>query len=790
MAEVLQTNFVSGELDPKAFGRIDIKQYFQGAESLRNYLVLPQGGATRRPGLEYQAELVNKITRIDSGITISTPNGGTGANANDDDRDTLVETTTAIGTTDPYVVVHYDLGEAKTVLFADVKGAFIDGANDGAGFKIQYSTDDATWSDLGAEIPIIEDIGVTRRRTGPIEARYWRFARDGDATDLGTDTVTLAEFNLYEDAGTLSDSRIIPFQFNTEQRYVLVATEGNIRVYLDGVVQSDIPAPYTSDQLAEIAWTQAFDSLLIFHADVQTQFVQRQGSDTEWQSNPRVFDFIPKHAFEEIRTQPATAITPDGLEGVVGITAGVATFTADHVDQFIDGNGGLVRIVTFVSTTEVKAAIVIPFFNTDAIPAGSWDLVEGYEDAWSDARGWPQCGQFYEGRLFVGGTASLPANLWGSRSGLFFDFDPGQALDDEAIGAVINANEVVDIRHILGVRNLQIFTSSGEYYVPQNASEPLTPKNFRVVLATGKGIEKGIRPVSVSGSVLFLQIRGLSVREFLFNELEQSYVEANISLLSSHLLNSPRDMAIRNSVSTDESDLLLVVNGDGTIAALTTLRDQNVTAWSPLDTMGTILQVGVDFTEIYFVVEREVNGSTVRYLERFNSDHLLDSSVRITAGLPTDTFSGLDHLEGETIKVVADGNVLADVTVSGGSVTIERDAEDYVEFGCDITTEIKDMPVVASLETGTSLDGKKRIQQVMLELFETKHVEINGNTVPFRMFAEAGSGSPLSSESPLYSGRKVVGGILGWTEKAQVTLTQDVPAPITVLAVQKRVLIG
>ena len=205
MALVFQSNFVAGEIDPNLFGRVDLNQYFQGAESLLNSVVLPQGGARRRDGLVYVDELCPVISRL-TGMTITAPRGGTTANANDDDETTLLTTTTNISTIDPYVVVHYDLGSALTIRFADVVLGKINGSNDNeTEFFIQYSTDNVSWTSLGDAVALFNDESRTRRRTGPITAQYWRFARIG-STNMGTDKVQIAEFNLWIDTSTLSSA--------------------------------------------------------------------------------------------------------------------------------------------------------------------------------------------------------------------------------------------------------------------------------------------------------------------------------------------------------------------------------------------------------------------------------------------------------------------------------------------------------------------------------------------------------------------------------------------------------
>jgi hypothetical protein len=271
------------------------------------------------------------------------------------------------------------------------------------------------------------------------------------------------------------------------------------------------------------------------------------------------------------------------------------------VDQFCENvnNFGRARIVSFTSSTVVEAQVEIPFFNTDAISASNWVLESGSEDAWSTFRGWPRSATFHEGRLLIGGAQNLPTTIWGSRVGQFFNFDPGQALDDEGLEATIDTDQVNAIVGVFSGRDFQVFTTGTEFVVPQLDGEPLTPLNFIFKPSTRRGSQSGTRPVSTEGGTLYLQRGGKAIREFLFSDIEGSYISNDISMLSSHLLQAPSRMAMRRGTNVDEGDLLHIVNsGDGSMAVFSILRSQNVVAPSLLTTSGTFEDVGVEDADV------------------------------------------------------------------------------------------------------------------------------------------------------------------------------------------------
>jgi hypothetical protein len=823
----VQTSFTSGELDPKLRARMDIKHYYSGAERLRNARVVPQGGAGRRPGLAYKDAIAFQVSRITAAVTITLPSGGaTGSepNANDGDESTTITTTDNISTTDPYVIVHYDLASAKTVLFADVRGILITaGTTDEV--VIQYSTDDAAWVTVGTAFDEVAVEGINRRRRADVTARYWRVAKVG-GTDETTAKFTLAEFNLMEKSSTLSAVREISFQFSTTQRYTLVATDLNLAVYRSGALEADISIPHTTAQLGEMSWTQSLDTLLLFHEDVQTHQVQRKGAHDEWGDEAVTFSTFPTSLFSDTATAPAITPANDGEGDTGSFTAASAYFTADMVGWRIIGlnspgeNTGIGLITAYNNATDVTVYNVTAW--SEGLSAIQNPVIQ--EVSWSTTRGWPRCGTFHEGGLWLAGSSSGPQTLWRSVIGEFFNFNAGTALADEGINVTLDTDSVAAIYNLRSGRHLQIFTESAEFYVLPN-SEPITPANIVPKRTSDIGSDgPGRRVVGLDGSTLFLQKGGRALREFLFTDQEQAYSSENIALLSSHLLVTPVDIAARRATSTDEQDLVYVVNSDGTMAVLQTLRSQGITAWTLLETDGSFLAVVADGDDVYVIVERLINSVTVRFLELLSDVYFLDSSVRYTAGLPTATFTGLDHLEGETLQVRCDDLVLADVTVSSGSVTISQAATSYCEIGLafpdvkegEVTrlqaegqTEaearmevfgtsdgtgsgdgvwIKDMPVEGQLEDGTIIGSMKRIHEAWINIYRTQGFWMGVNNkalreMVFRVFGP----DTLDEAPPEISGDQKFAGLKGWSRLGQVEITQRDPVPMTIRRILKKV---
>ena len=403
---------------------------------------------------------------------------------------------------------------------------------------------------------------------------------------------------------------------------------------------------------------------------------------------------------------------------------------------------------------------------------------------WSVSRGWPKSVTFHEGRLYFGGSKSRPATVWGSVVGRFFDFDKGQSLDDEAVESTVDTNQFNAIVHCLSGRDLQFFTTGSEFYVPQATLEPITPTNFFVKIATRNGCKPAIKPVGVDSGTIFVQRQGKSLNEFVYTDVEAAYITNRISLLSSHLLKTPVDMAIRRATSTDESDQLYIVNGDdGSMVCYSMLRSQQVIAPSEFITDGEFLAVGVDVDTIYVVVKREIGGTDKYFVERF--DNALTVDCAVTGGAASGVTAA--NLAEKTVKIIADGVVLADETADcAGVIAFDRPAVTSYQVGLNYNVEIKTMPVEPRLQSGNLRGFKKRIIEVTPEFYETQAASVNGQEIPFRQFDSMVLDKPVAE----YSGIKKIGPLLGFDYEGSITVTQTVPLKMTLLFLEYQVSAG
>jgi len=602
-----------------------------------------------------------------------------------------------------------------------------------------------------------------------------------------------------------TDGRIFNFSFSTEVNYCLLFTDLQIEVFKDGVSQTTVVSPYTLAQLKQIDYIQSADTALMFHSGITPQELSRT-SDTVWAIGAISLQNIPQFDYNDASSPTPTSEVQQlifanfqegdrykiSLEGVLSdevVWGGDNATQRENIetailDLFNTGGQGSITVAGTVATFTVtfsddsarpwKLLSITPILtasvNFMATATRTQTGVARAEDVWSAARGFPQTATFHEARLWFGGTTGRPSTIWGSKVNQFFDFKAGKARDDEGIDVTLDTDQVNAITGIFSNRNLQVFTSGGEFSVP---TSPITPENVAFIPQTKYGTKK-VRPVSIDGLTLFIQRTGAAIRNFFFVDEAKSYNSASISVLASHLINDPIEMAVSRGTTAVDANYAYIVNTDGSMTVYNSLSAEDVQGFTSWTTQGTQKSVTVVDDLLYTYTRRVVGGTATFFLEREDPNLTTDSSA---IGANTKTLTGLSHLNGETIQVIADSAYQGEFVVSGGSVTITRtDTPVVITGGLSFTPTIETMPLNVPLENGPNAAKPKKIIRASIELFESNGVLVNGVRI-----ADKTMGIDVFDALVPQTGLKQVY-LQGWDISATLTITQTEPVPMTILA--------
>jgi len=581
---------------------------------------------------------------------------------------------------------------------------------------------------------------------------------------------------------------LIPFEYDEADKYVLILTDLNMAIYHNDVKVVDITTPYPGTILEnlELKYTSYHQTLIIVHEDYEPRELLRTVPHTGWTFDPISFKNLPTYDFDRnydtINFNLSAVAVGDGAT----LTASSAIFTAEYVGGMFIGLGedkisgyGIARITGYTDTTHVTVSIISKFDSSYTSPQSGKNLQLSIP-AWSAIKGWPRTATFFESRLIFGGSKALPEAVFMSVTFDKYNFDTGRGYSDNAIILEIGGDHLSTIRNIVSSNALQIFTTKGEFAAFNPTGQPLQPGLVAFPKQqTGNGCEN-TQPQVLNNQTFYIKKGGKGVMNFIFVEGSSAYQSLEVSVVSPHLIVNPIDSAVLRGSLTDDANYLLIINSDGTLASYQTLMEEKVSAWTLSDTNkftnGKFKRIASIGDDIYFLVQREIAGDRLTYLEKLDWEFYTDSSIEKNYVTPTTLISGLDHLEGETVSVTGDGYILADKTVEEGEITIDI-ASINVKIGLLFEPLLRTLPIAIDTPIGNIAYSKKKIFTVYVDYYDSVGIYINNEVIPFRTFGEDFPYPPPTGQTGIYEHINFG----EWIARQYIEITQHDPLPMTIL---------
>ena len=707
-----------------------------------------------------------------------------------------------------------------------------------------------------------------------------------------------------ETANSAKITRLIPFEFNTTQTYILEFGHLTMRVIKDGgqVLSSGSPvsitSPYADTELADLNFTQSADVMTICHPSHPVKEVKRT-SHTAWSissvsfgtamtapanvassrqeydssatetSYSYVVTAVKTSTGDESVASSSTSISNNNLSSTVTNT--ITWNAASGADSYnvYKSRGGIFGFIGRATGTT---------FKDDNIESDSNDSPAIARTLFNTTNEYPATVNYYQQRLVFGQTNNDPQKIYMSQTGNYHNFNISEPLrDSDAVTFTIAASQVNEIRHLVPLSDLIILTSGGEWLMTANdgvispSSVQVKPQGYR-----GSAIAP---PIVIGNTIIHLQSKGGIIRDLAFALESDSYTGNDLTVLANHLFagKTVKEWAYAQAPHS----IVWVVLSDGTLAALTYLREHEVWGWSRHDTDGTYESVCTisegDEDATYFVVKRTIGGATKRYIERLNTrvfDTVADAffvdcglsydgtntaattmtlsssgstwthsetftltanastfvsgdpgnTFTLTIGTETlvctvqaytsatvvtvkagrdvpaafraaataiwskgvDAISGLGHLEGKTVSILADGNVEAKKTVASGAITLSHPAS-KIHIGLPIESDIQTL----NLELGqpTQQGKKKSISAVTLRVEESRGGKIGYDKDHLTEFKQRAY-EPYGTATSLKTGDIKVTLPSTWKTEGSIFFRQSDPLPMTLLAVIPEVSVG
>ena len=741
MTKTLHRSFAGGEITPELYGRLDLGKYTTGLALCRNMIVLPHGPASRRPGFGF----VNEARISASAVRL--------------------------------IPFSFSADQTVVLEFGHLYVRFYVGGQ----------------AVLEASQPIISIAGSAVEVTG-----------HGYST--GDDVFVNGRFHRITVTG--------PNTFTTADLWGAPTVVGGTtvaRVYT-------LTTPYAAADLFGLHYAQDSDVLTIVHPSYAARQLARLGA-ANWTLT--TISFAPSAAVPTSVTAVPTIPTPTnpspqryvvtalGADGVTESLPSAVAATSNNLS--IAGNFNTISWGAVVGATRynvykqrggsfgyIGQTTALNIVDDNVLADTTKTPPEDIYDLNTGAGDYPAAVTYYEQRRWFAGTSNEPQTVWATRNGTAANLTsslPSQ--DDDGLKFRIAAQQQNAVRHLLPLADLIALTVGGEFRLYADNAPNITPTSLSIK-PQGYAGANNVQPALTSGSILYVQSQGSRVREMAYNWQSNAYTSIDISIMSPHLFNgfTITDLAY----SRASIPLLWAVRSDGVLLGLTYVPEQQVYGWHRHDTDGAFESVCcvAEGSEdvLYALVRRTVNGRTVRYIERLRTrifteqeDAFFVDSGLTYDGAPVSSLSGLWHLEGKTVQILANGAVHPTRVVTNGAVTLEEPAS-VVHVGLRYTSDLMTLPLAFEQAPAGGQGLQKNVNGVAMRVTQSSLVTAGPTFDDLVEYPPRDVTDPYGSPPALRTGELRFDISPDWNSDGGVCVRQDAPLPLTVLSMALDVSIG
>lgn len=418
------------------------------------------------------------------------------------------------------------------------------------------------------------------------------------------------------------------------------------------------------------------------------------------------------------------------------------------------------------------------------LPVAHW---LGNSDGHAD--GFPRSVAFFHQRLVFGGTILKPNTIWLSKTADFENFgSTSPVVDDDAIEYTLASYTNDTVQWLYPTKSLIIGTSANLWAMtPTNnfVGAATNPPNADPVNGTGS---KFLMPIKLHSEILFVDDSGRQLRNIDRNRNSNAEVwdTRDLSWQAEHISFSG---IVATAYTKKPDSVVWAIRDDGLLISMTydpSLEQDSVLGWANHPMINDALDTEVESIasipngeqdQLWMIVKRTINGAVHRHVEFMDHNKFMDSGIGYdNPASPISVLSGLGHLEGETVQIVADGAVHPSAVVSGGQVPL-NDSYGVVEAGLGYNMKVVTLPLEGGFPAGSAQGKSKRFNQAILRLHQSANPKVNGVRPPSRS-----PSSPMDAPEPLVTGESETYHE-GYDHFAQLTIEQDLPLACHVLAI-------
>ena len=628
-------------------------------------------------------------------------------------------------------------------------------------------------------------------------------------------------FEFVQECGKMDKPvRLIPFVYNTEQTMVIELGDRYARFHSFGATLINdedqpyqIETPWKGEDLFELSFAQSGDIMTIVHRDYAPREIRRYGA-RDWRVVEIVFNTTLKTP-TGVRAVRITEAQDDPNKDKYTFKYRVSSLNADKSEESeaseiasVVANIYQYGTTVKISCNKVPGAKFYRFYRCvgglygyigdseepeiiDDNIAPKLDVTNRRLDTPFENENYPATVGYFEQRRCFAGLAKDPQRIVMTRSATESQLSYSlPTRDDDRISFRIASREFNQIQHIVPLSQLILLTSGNEFRVSPLNTDAITPSSISARPLSNNG-SATVRPLTVNNSVIYAASRGGHLREMTYQYASGGYVSNDICLRATHLFDFK---TIKDAAASQAPvPVLWFVSSDGSLLGLTYIPEQEICSWHKHTTDGVFESVAVipegDEDHLYCVIRREVNGQSVRYIERSSSlqiDRLedaffMDAGAKYVGSSPVTRIERLDWLEGKTVSILADGAVCRPQVVKNASIQLEAPAK-VVHIGLPFNADVQTLPLTIQ-EPAMGSGRMKNVSRVAIRVFKSSGLRVgpsfsDKDLVEHKHRRAESLGTPPDwitgeIECPIYS---------QWTEDGTFCIRQSDPLPLTVEA--------
>lgn len=806
-AKFLLRSFAGGEITPELAGRLDLTKYQTGLALARNFITLPHGPATRRPGFEFiraagdstQAVRIIPFT-FSADQTAVLEFGHQYIRFHIGGATLLSPTPAAWLTATAYTVGALVLqgGTKYYCTTAHTSGTFATDLAAGKWYALPASGEyqiptpfaGADLFDLhytqSADVITITHPSYATRELKRLGATTWTLSALSFAAPTNAPTTLVV-------TATVAQNQNL-----TTQKYV-VTTVG-----ADGVTESLASSPEAASNNLSLAGNYNTLTWSAVGSSTRYNAYKLRGGVYGYigQARPntgavtKTISVIDRPGAGD-KTVTVTTSAAHGFANqdlVLIESTGVASLNGAWVITVVNATQFTYESVTDSTDNAVTGTASIPqlsIIDDNVLPDTSATPPEDIIALNAGANDYPAATTYHEQRRWFAGTNDKPQVLWATRTGTESNLTSSiPSREADGMELRIASSQYNKIRHLVALSDLIAFTAGGEFRIYSDNAPAITPTSV-TIKPQGYAGASNVQPVVTTGSILYVQAQGSRVRELSYSWEANSYRTVDASIMAPHRFNGRELKDLTYSRAPDS--IAWAVRNDGVLLGMTYVPDQQVYGWHAHDTTDGLFEsvcvVPEDNEDVlYAVVRRTIGASQLRYIERLRSrmftaqeDAFFVDSGLTYDGTPVTTLSGLAHLEGKQVDILTDGAVHPRRTVTGGAVTLDY-AASVVHIGLPMTSDLRTLPLAMEGAAAAGQGTAKNVNKVHLRVSQSSVIKAGPTFDRLREYPARAVSDPYGSPPALRDGELALSVDPSWNQDAAICVRQDLPLPLTVLS--------